>query len=226
MRRRMQFWGFCVLVLTTYPICVEGTVLSYYTDSGGYHEYSYSGQGDEVMILHGKDEYIPETITLIKVETEFGNELSRKSLGMKKVIGICQSAFYGKDISNIVIPNSIREIGSSAFRGCENLISITLPSNTFYTEIERNTFMGCSSLKHIDIPNNIVKIGVSAFEGSGLTNIDLGGSIKIIEGTAFQKCNGLTSITIPPNIESIKYTAFWNCDNLTTMIINNNYILR
>ena len=55
------------------------------------------------------------------------------------------------------IPNSVTEIGSSAFCGCTSLESIDIPNSV--TEIGSSAFCGCTSLESIDIPDSVTEIG-------------------------------------------------------------------
>lgn len=72
------------------------------------------------------------------------------------------SAFYKcSSIKSIDIPNSVTSLGSSVFSGCENLISITIPESV--TTIPYKAFYRCRNLESIIIPDSIVDIGLSAF---------------------------------------------------------------
>ena len=56
------------------------------------------------------------------------------------------------------------KIGSSAFYGCSELTSITIPSGV--TSIDDYAFEDCSGLTSITIPSSVTKIGQSAWENS------------------------------------------------------------
>jgi len=71
---------------------------------------------------------------------------------------------------SVVIPPSVvylgttynvRGIGDSAFEGCSNLFSVTIPNSV--TNIGQSAFSGCSSLNSITIPNSVISIGSRAF---------------------------------------------------------------
>ena len=56
--------------------------------------------------------------------------------------------YTGKD-KDVVIPDSVKWIGYSAFYGCKSLTSITIPNSVI--SIGYNAFCGCKSLTSIII---------------------------------------------------------------------------
>ena len=66
-----------------------------------------------------------------------------------------------RQLSDITLPDSIREIGSFLFYGCEKLGSVNLPSQI--TCIPSNCFAICQSLNTIFIPKSVTKIESKAF---------------------------------------------------------------
>ena len=65
-----------------------------------------------------------------------------------------------------MIPDSVTEIGWSAFEDCSSLTSIKL--SDALTEIEDNAFRGCKHLAGIEIPDSVKKIGKGVFYGCDL----------------------------------------------------------
>ena len=79
-------------------------------------------------------------------------------------------AFIGFDnITDIVIPNSVTNIGEQAFSFCSNLANVTMSNSV--TRIQDYAFLGCVSLKSIEIPASVQYIGWAAL-ACGQTEID------------------------------------------------------
>ncbi len=119
---------------------------------------------------------------------------------------------------NSVIPTdgSVWSIGSSAFDGCRNLTSITIPSSVW--SIGDFAFSCCSSLTSITMPSNMRSIGTKAFcDCSSLTSITIPIGVTSIGEDAFRDCSALTSITIPSSVTSIEDKAFSGCRKLTNI---------
>ena len=80
----------------------------------------------------------------------------------KSVISIGDSAFNAysieacKNLTSIIIPNSVTSIGSDAFRGCTGLTSVTIPDSV--TSIGTCAFYECTSLTDVTIPNSVTSI--------------------------------------------------------------------
>ena len=119
----------------------------------------------------------------------------------------------GELVTDLVIPDDVKEIKDYAFGGCSGLTSITIPNSV--TSIGERAFRSCSGLKSITIPSSVTSIGNSAFQYcSGLTSITIPNSVTSIGNEAFYYCSGLTSITIPNGVTSIGDDAFYGCSGL------------
>ena len=122
----------------------------------------------------------------------------------------------GKEITNLVIPNSVTSICNYAFQECSGLTSVTIPNSV--TSIGQQAFSGCKGLTSVTIGNSVTSIGNSAFNWcSGLTSITIPNSVTSIGGYAFYQCCGLTSVTIGNSVTSIGIGAFQNCSGLTSI---------
>ena len=70
-------------------------------------------------------------------------------------------AFAPAGITSYIIPNGVISIGGNAFRGCENLESVTIPDSV--TSIGEGAFASCKNLKKIILSNKVESIGKMAF---------------------------------------------------------------
>lgn len=79
------------------------------------------------------------------------------------------------------IPNTVTEIGKSAFYYCSKMTSITIPDSV--TTIGAGAFESCSSLTEITIPQSVTSIGSDAFVYCGkLMAINIKGEEGRISG--------------------------------------------
>lgn len=128
---------------------------------------------------------------------------------------------------NIVIPDSIlmdkeyyqvTGIGSYAFKNCNELCSISLP--TKLQNIGEYAFNGCNKINTISFPDGLICIGGYAFSDcTGLNSVSLPEGLERIGMNAFEDCTGLSSISLPEGLASIGNSAFLNCTSLTTVAI-------
>ena len=134
--------------------------------------------------------------------------------------------FFGfNNVTNIIIPNSVTSIGDYAFYGCTSIKSITVP---FVGNGSDKTRFECifgnsvpASLKEVTI-TDCVDIGSSAFSGcTNITNITISDRVTKIGSDAFFGCKSLKNIFIPNNVKIIGYRAFSNCKSLTNVVIPN-----
>ena len=122
------------------------------------------------------------------------------------------------NMTSVMIPDGVTNIGTRAFQGCCNLTDVKIPDNV--TRISDIAFADCSSLTNVTIPNNVTNIGGAAFTGcSSLTSITIPESVGSIGDEAFRDCISLTSVTIGYNVTSIGDSAFMGCSSLTDVKI-------
>ena len=87
-----------------------------------------------------------------------------------RVVG--DRAFAYSKLSAIVLPESVRSLGTEAFRGVVTLSSANIGS---LTAIPDGTFRGCSNLNEFTINETIVSIGNKAFAESGIVKVTVNG---------------------------------------------------
>ena len=138
-------------------------------------------------------------------------------------------ALYGStELTSIVVPNSVTEIGQEAFGNCPGLTSIVVDSgnprfdsrnncNAIIETADNVLIAGC---KNTIIPNSVTKIGNFAFDCcDSLTSIVIPNSVTEIGHYAFYSCDSLTSIDIPNSVIEIGYGVFESCSGLTSIVV-------
>lgn len=118
-------------------------------------------------------------------------------------------------LRRVVLPSSLVEIGEFAFAGCTSLEEIELPAGiqTIYS----HAFYQCSSLRKVTIPAK-TDLGGSAFEGSGLEEVELH-SVITIPYRCFKNCASLKRVEIQGKLRVIWDEAFYNRTQLEMVLI-------
>lgn len=112
----------------------------------------------------------------------------------KPVVEIADNAFYYRlnnirytlqtNISEVVLPETIRKVGKEAF---------------YYL----------TDIKKVNMPSSLTEIGEDAFWSTGISEVILPNGLKTVGRNAFQYCNDLTKLVIPQSVESISGNAFY-----------------
>ena len=122
------------------------------------------------------------------------------------------------NLDTIVIPPSIKKIGSGAFSGVTNIKKVVIPGTV--EEIGSNAFSNNTTLEEVTIEYGVKRVGQFAFKGcSSLRKIEFPDSITQIGGGVLQDCTNLTSVKLSENITIISSYFFSNCEGLTEVTI-------
>ena len=153
---------------------------------------------------------VTKTAQLTVVVKELGPEFTVRDGCLTKVVL--------NDATDVVIPNGVTSIGSSAFRNCHEMISVTIPSGVM--SIGNCAFEGCTSLRNVELPPGLKSIGYGAFyECSSLEAIVIPESVTNIGYAAFCYCESLESANVPPQVRVIEASLFDGCLSLTSVAI-------
>lgn len=127
---------------------------------------------------------------------------------------------YRESITVITIGNEVNAIGTKAFSGCTNLLSVTVPKSV--VSIGKDAFMNCTGgelVVNCNIPSD-PKNG--AFLGSKFASVTIGDGVVSIGDCAFYNCNSITSITIPESVTEIGFCAFEGCSSIASVNLPEN----
>ena len=175
----------------------------------------FKDYGDDTCILHrGRNVKDAEVI--------IPDIVSRGDCRGKKVHVIDDEAFYyNLDITSVVIPDSVREIGSAAFSDCFELKRIHLGKNL--RKIAKYAFRNCpiEDITVDPLNKNYKVIDGVLYTGNGKTlircfskNIDslaIPDSVKKIEDGAFFEST-IREIKMNSNVSHIGFEAFNDCN--------------
>lgn len=188
-------------------------------------------------------------MTIFKTESPFIDCTKLKKVVFQdglKTIPANTLKWCSDSVEEVVIPDSVIQIGANAFNSCRKLNKIQLSSNL--VSIDDAAFIACSSLEKIELPDSINSIGTSVFEDcsslkdvklpkyriginqktfmncSSLVDITLPDTLQYIYSSAFEGCTNLKQITLPAGFKEVQDCAFKNCKKLNKISITGNII--
>ncbi len=169
----------------------------------------YKGSSQNIVI---PDELLGTPVTKVEGEGIFKKQTAVTFPNTVKTIG---NVFKGAAaLRTVNIPEGVENIEADAFNGCKSLKNITLPSTI--KSIGDRAFANCIGVTSVTIPSGL-QYGWddSAFQGSGVTNLDFSGLTNLVSGTMSCKdCKSLTSVTMAPGITSIPEGMFYGCSSI------------
>ncbi len=122
----------------------------------------------------------------------------------------------GSAETDYTIPDGVLVIGESAFRRCENLISVSIPAEV--VRIDPGAFSECVLLASAALPDGIAEIADRAFSGcESLLSADIPDSVTRIGNWAYFGCLALPELRIPDSVADIGYYAFSHCPALAAV---------
>ncbi len=153
------------------------------------------------------------------------------------VTSMANSAFSGcNQLTSIVLPQTLRNLGREAFLQCTNLTSCIIPDSTI-TEIPFEAFWK-AGLIEFRVPEGVTYIEQRSFEQMpNLQRVQLANSVKSVSPWAFYILDALQdpiyndsmfvlmpmnyqgTYTIPTGIQTICSSAFYGCTKITSLTI-------
>ena len=134
-----------------------------------------------------------------------------------KVTGI--DYLGNKDIKEISLPGTIKNIAEWTFTDCKNLQTVKLGEGISYVSDEM--FCDCTALQNVSLPNSLQNIGVLAFKGcTSLKALQLPKALESLGNGAFSDCESLSNIELPESLQTIGFRCFNGCDKLSTIKVS------
>ena len=150
-------------------------------------------------IINIKDEYVYEVKGRgIIIKDYIGKEKQitiPDTIDDKPVTKIASEAFEGKNLLEVNMPDTIKEIGKYAFASNMYLEHIKLSSNL--KSIPEGMLAFCTKLKNVEIPSSVKSIGKNSLDYVKLRKIIIPSSVQKINNKVFGR-----------KLEKIKSTTF------------------
>ena len=186
--------------------------------------YNFNGFLSSGTIISLKDNTVSVSPYLFANQTEI-HEVNMvrpdSTLGVVIVVNptlriIGRNAFFNNgNLSKVILPSTVKEIGANAFANCRFLEEITFQNSDNIEFIGQDAFYNTpwyQTLYESQPNNSIIYIGRIAYKFKGSmqenTEIELAENTVSISPYAFEKQTGLISIHIPSSIKNISQFAF------------------
>ncbi len=189
--------------------------------------FSYTGYSNDES--NWEDDLLYLDKYLIQISESFSGDCIVKN----GTSVIANSALSDGYITNIFIPDSVRNIGGIINNyGLENIF--VSENNQFYSSDAKGVLFNKDKSILIQYPDNnesemyvvpdsVLKIGNYAFyDCANLMEIELPANLSIIGTEAFSFCYNLESIYLPHTLTTIGDGAFRYCEQLTSIAIGDN----
>ena len=174
-------------------------------DESGVYEYTIHPKTEEATIvgvspvLHGKVA-VPE------------------ELDGHPVTGLGKGSFSTSSVTGVVIPGTVRVVGSTAFYWCTQLTEVEFDEGV--EEIEDSAFAVCTKLARVIFPSTLRRIGSLAFHRcSALTNVQFDKGLESIGDDAFAGCPLQGTLLLPEGLVSLGERVFLDCSGLAEAMI-------
>ena len=193
----------CLLLVCNAVFAQTFTVDNIKYEVLGSHDVAIAGFEDETQTTLMPPEYVyyegqPYIVTAV-ASGAFGAQFASDS-------------WQGQEV---ILPNTITEIGSDAFWNCPNLKSVKFPESL--STIGVQAFEGCVKLRQVVLPESLERIAQSAFSGcTKLRSVTFPQNISIREN-AFSNCTSLKEVVFPDTVNMMQTNSFRNCTALHTV---------
>lgn len=149
------------------------------------------------------------------------NELITDLVIPESITNIGNATFDGcNSIKSVKMHNSVKSVGNKSFSGCKNLTDVVFSDKI--TSIDFSAFSECESLTDINLPDKITSIGAKAFSNSGYyNNLDNWEDDILYLDYALLECKTTKTgdLTIKDGTRVISDQAFYNFTALTSVTI-------
>ena len=109
-----------------------------------------------------------------------------------------------KNYNTLIIPDTVKKIGSGAFEFCPDLETVEMGNGV--KELGSDAFIGCEKLKNVTLSNKLTEIPMGAFQNCAIETITIPSSVQSIKENAFAVCKNLKEVHITESVKEIADT--------------------
>ena len=155
---------------------------------------------------------LPDTIKTISKEAFYDSGIENIHLP-KNLKQIGTMAFAKNGLKDIVIPNKTKRLGEYVFLDCKELTEVVLPESV--TKIPSGIFEGCCSLKTINAPNVDTVCEQAFYDCKNLEVFDFS-KLQTLGHMAFAY-TGIRKAVFSDRLVNLGTAIFSSCNNLQTV---------
>lgn len=127
------------------------------------------------------------------------------------------------DAAMVIVPKTVRVIGSLAFTRRAKLKKVQLPDGL--ERIGRDAFSDCDALEEVVIPASVKTIAPYAFGGcESLKKVTFLGEVQSLSRTAFSDCFNLYTILVPQGKEKAYRKILHITSESDTLVLGNEHV--
>lgn len=128
------------------------------------------------------------------------------------------------DAAMVIVPKTVRVIGSLAFTRRAKLKKVQLPDGL--ERIGRDAFSDCDALEEVVIPASVKTIAPYAFGGcESLKKVTFLGEVQSLSRTAFSDCFNLYTILVPQGKEKAYRKILHITSESDTLVLGNEHVV-
>lgn len=217
---------------------------------GGIPESDIEQNTDTVPGLEGSDDakggsfpkYTVVDNSIIAAQAYYDDEMTEFDIP-DGIVRLGEFSFARSGLNSIRIPGSVETIGYAAFYHCDDLTNVVIPNSVrniepaafektpWLTDWKQNgagdylivgdgillAYKGNNSV--VSVPSQVKQIGAEAFKDrADITKVILPDSVEVIGEAAFQGCGNLTEVEGGSQVQEIRDRAFAGCPLATIHI--------
>lgn len=197
--------------------CIVTTIIFLVSAACGWMAFEGTESHRQLTMYLNSDLYQGEIYYKILSEKDATCEVLGRSLNYRDINTGKYNTYIPEQVNIDGKNYTVVKIADQAFKGYTEIASTYIPKSIL--SIGKFAFMDNVALASAAMPNGMTEIPTKAFYHTGIKEMKLPHSLKVIGNAAFAECKRLKSVTIPEGIETLELDAFACCDSLANVTL-------